>query len=40
MEPKKKFKLRRKHIKKAALITTYSLVVVMMIASMIAPALS
>jgi len=41
MEPilKKRFKLRRKHVKKAVLVTTYGLVVVMMIASMILPGL-
>lgn len=40
MEPtqKKKFKIRTRHLKKAVLIATYSLVVVMMIASTILPA--
>jgi len=38
-EKKPKLKLRKRHIKKAALITVYAFVAVVMVAGMIAPAL-
>jgi hypothetical protein len=39
LEKKPKMRLRKRHIKKAAIITVYTFVAVVMVVGMIAPAL-